>query len=54
MSARFLDQRLLDPGAGRDEGVATSTRILHSMEVTRDQREGVTIQNTPYTGLYSV
>ena len=37
-SPRFLDQRLLDPGAGRDEGVATSTRILHSMEVTRDQR----------------
>ena len=35
-SPRFLDQRLLDPGAGRDEGVATSTRILHSMEVTRD------------------
>ena len=40
MSPRFLDQRLLDPGAGRDEGVATSTRILHSMEVTRDQGPG--------------
>ena len=50
MSPRFLDQRLLDPGAGRDEGVATSTRILHSMEVTTDQ--GVCHHTaTPYTGL---
>ena len=40
-SARFLDQRLLDPGAGRDEGVATSTRILHSMEVTMTRDQGV-------------
>ena len=36
----FLGQRLIDPGAGRERGVTTHTRIRDMLEV-RGQRESV-------------